>query len=91
MKKIALSLVAAAGLSAAMSAPALSASAINLDKETRIIVVTERGTRNEVSIPAGQSVQICQSGCFVTMPDGDREALTGIETIEISNGKGRVR
>lgn len=70
---------------------AYAASATNLDAEPRTIVVTEGGTRVEVVIAPGETEQICQNGCFVTMPDGDRAALSGSEAIEIEDGKGRLR
>lgn len=68
-----------------------AASAINMDSEPRTIVVTEGGNRVEIVIAAGETAQFCPSGCFVTMPDGDRAALSGAETIEIQNNSGRVR
>lgn len=75
----------------AMAGGAHAATAVNTDSEPRTIVVTEGGNRVEVVIPAGETAQICPSGCFVTMPNGDRAALSGAETIEIRNGAGRVR
>lgn len=75
----------------ALAAPGMAASAINKDGEVRTIVVTENGERSEVEIGAGQTAEICRSGCFVTFPNGDREALTGSETIEISGGAGHVQ
>ncbi|MBX3530887.1 MAG: hypothetical protein KF849_09785 [Rhizobiaceae bacterium] len=78
-------------LASAAASASHAATAINMDSEPRTITVTEGGNRVEVVIPAGETAQICPSGCFVTMPDGDRAALTGSETIEISGGKGRVR
>ena len=51
------------------------------------MVVTENGEQSEVGVKPGQTVDICPGGCFVNMPNGDREALTGTETIEISGGK----
>jgi hypothetical protein len=80
----ALALLATAGGAAA-------ASAINLDSEQRTIVVTEGGNRTELTIAAGEAIQFCPSGCFVTMPNGDRLPLNGSESVEISNGVGRVR
>lgn len=68
-----------------------AASAVNLDAAPQTIVVTEGGERNEVVINAGQSEQFCFDGCFVTFPNGDREVLTGAETIEISGGAGHIR
>ena len=75
----------------AASGAAQAASAVNNDAEPRTIVVTEGGNRVEIVIAAGETAQFCPSGCFVTMPDGDRAALSGVETIEIRDGKGRVR
>lgn len=71
--------------------PCMAASAINLDNETRTITVAEGGSRSEISLRAGESAEFCPDGCFVTMPNGDREALTGVETIEISGGVGHVK
>jgi ferredoxin-like protein FixX len=70
---------------------AMAASALNKDKETRTIVVTEGSSRTEVPIAPGDSVEFCPSGCFVTMPNGDREALTGGETIEIIGGQAVIK
>ena len=87
MKTIPLALAALlAGAGAGMAA-----SAVNLDAETRTLLVTEGGSQTELVIAAGQTVEFCTSGCFVTLPNGDREALTGVVTIEISGGQGRVR
>ncbi len=71
--------------------PGLAASAVNLDSETRTLVVTEGGAQTELTLGAGESVEFCSGGCFVTLPNGDREALTGGETIEISGGAGRIK
>jgi hypothetical protein len=71
--------------------PASAASAVNLDSEPRTLIVTEGGTRNELSIAAGETVEFCPQGCFVTMPNGDLEALTGAESIEISGGIARIK
>jgi len=73
------------------TAVSLAASATNTDSEPRTIVVTEGGTQSELLIAAGETVQFCQNGCFVTMPNGDREALTGGEAIEITGGRARFR
>ena len=70
---------------------AFAASATNLDSETRTLLVTEGGSQSELAVAAGETVEFCPNGCFVTMPNGDREALTGSEIIEISNGAGKIR
>ncbi len=84
------SVVAAVALFA-VSGTAFGASAVNLDSETRTLIVTEGGSKSELSLAGGETVEFCPSGCFVTMPNGDREALTGSETVEISGGVGRIK
>lgn len=87
MKKFCLAL---AGL-AALSGHGMAASAINNDAEPRTLVVTEDGNKSELAIAPGSTVQFCPNGCFVTMPNGDREALSGSETISISGGIGKIQ
>jgi hypothetical protein len=74
-----------------LSNAAYAASAVNLDSEPRTLIVTENGNKSELPIAAGETVEFCSSGCFVTMPNGDREALTGSETVEISGGVGKIK
>ncbi|WP_127598951.1 hypothetical protein [Nitratireductor alexandrii] len=71
--------------------PAFAASIVNRDSEPRTVIVTEGGTQSELVLAGGETVQFCPNGCFVTMPNGDREALTGTEAVEISGGRGRIR
>lgn len=71
--------------------PAQAASITNSDASAYTLVVTEGSQQTEVGIAPGQSIDICSSGCFVTMPNGDREALTGTETVEISGGKATIK
>lgn len=84
-------LVAAGALFLAMSGAAHAASAVNLDTEPRTLIVTEGGSKSELALAAGETVEFCSNGCFVTMPNGDREALTGSETVEISGGVARIK
>lgn len=77
MNKISLAL---AGL-LATSGMGMAASAVNLDSEPHTLIVTENGGRNELTIGAGETVEFCANGCFVTMPNGDRQALTGSEIV----------
>jgi opacity protein-like surface antigen len=74
-----------------VAAPALAATVVNNDSEVRTLIVTEGSSKSELAVGAGESVDFCPSGCFVTMPNGDREALTGSETIEIKGGQARIR
>ena len=74
-----------------VAAPAFAATVVNNDSEVRTLIVTEGSSKSELAVGVGESVDFCPSGCFVTMPNGDREALTGSETIEIKGGQARIR
>jgi hypothetical protein len=87
MKKFSVALVSMLFMSGAASA----ASVVNRDADAQTIVVTEGSDKTEMTIAAGESVEFCASGCFVTMPNGDRQALTGTETVEISDGAGVIK
>jgi hypothetical protein len=84
------SLVAAVALVAAIGS-VHAASAVNKDAETRTLVVTEGGSKSDLALAAGETVEFCPNGCFVTLPNGDLEALTGSETVEISGGVARIK
>jgi hypothetical protein len=84
------SLVVAVAFTAA-SGSAFAASAVNKDAETRTLIVTEGGGKKELALAGGETVEFCQSGCFVTLPNGDLEALTGSETVEISGGVAHIK
>ncbi|MGH6760079.1 MAG: hypothetical protein ACRECW_00625 [Phyllobacterium sp.] len=73
------------------AAPALAASVVNKDGEAQTIIVTEGSSKSELLVGPGETVEFCPGGCFVTFPNGDREALTGSETIEIVGGRGMVK
>lgn len=83
MKKM----IIAIAITMGMSASALAASLTNKDGDAHTLIVSEGASKGEITVAAGESVSICPNGCFLTMPNGDREALKGEETIEISNGK----
>ncbi|PZO72652.1 MAG: hypothetical protein DI629_20630 [Mesorhizobium amorphae] len=68
-----------------------AASAVNLDGEPFTLTVTENGAQSEITVGAGETLDFCSDGCFVTLPNGDRAALTGGETLEISGGAARVK
>lgn len=76
----------------AISASAASAATIiNKDDKDYTLVITEGGDKTDLSLAAGQTISVCPSGCFVTLPDGDRAALTGPETVEISGGRAKIK
>ena len=88
MKKI----LTTAVLTLALAAPAIASAATvtNLDDVTYTLLVSEGGNQIELAIGPGETIEICPEGCFVTMPNGDREVLTGSETLEIEASRGRI-
>ena len=86
MKRLMVALVVLAGLSGAAAA----ASVTNGDGEAVMLKVTEGSQQSELAVGPGETIEFCASGCFVTMPNGDREALSGTEKVTISGGKATV-
>lgn len=82
--------VAVIGMLAATGA-ASSASLTNKDTDSHTVVVTEGGVKNELAIASGETVTFCNGGCFLTLPNGDRAALAGPETVEIVNGQAVIK
>lgn len=70
---------------------AIAASITNTDGSDAVITIAEDGNKIEMTIAAGATEEICPSGCFITTPNGDRVALTGGETVEISKGSATVK
>ena len=70
---------------------ASAATIVNKDDKAHMLVITEGGQQAEVGIAPGQSIGVCNGGCFVTMPNGDRETLSGGETVEINGGKATIK
>jgi hypothetical protein len=83
-------LTAIAVLGFAASAAA-AATIVNKDDKPYTLIITEGGQRSEIGLGAGQTIMPCSAGCFLTLPNGDREALTGNETVEISGGRAKVK
>jgi hypothetical protein len=79
-----------AGIAAA-AGPADAATIINRDSQSYLLKITESGQQSEVGIAAGESIEVCGSGCFLTLPNGDRETLAGPETVEITGGKASIK
>lgn len=86
-----LKLCAATALLIAAGGQSFAASATNLDSQPYTLLVTEGGSQSELAVAPGETVEFCSSGCFVTLPNGDREALTGAEIIEITGGHAKFR
>ena len=82
----------ALALSAALAIPTLASAAtvINRDDVAHTLIVSEGGNQVELSIGPGETIEICPEGCFVTLPNGDREVLTGTERLEIEASRGHI-
>lgn len=87
MKRVLIA-IATLGLTAAATQ---AATVKNNDDKAYTLVVTEGGQRSEIALGAGQSITVCSGGCFITLPNGDREALSGGEAVEISGGRAKVK
>ncbi len=66
---------------------ALAASVTNMDSDPQTLIVTEGDSQSQLIVTAGETLQFCASGCFVTLPNGDHQALLGNETMQISGGR----
>jgi hypothetical protein len=85
------SLVAAILVLSATASAAGAATIINMDGQAYSLQITEGGEQNEIGIQPGETISACPAGCFVTMPNGDRETLSGSETVEIVGGKANIK
>lgn len=85
-----LAMAATLVLTAGMPAAAAAATLVNRDDAAHTLIVTEGGQQVELPIGPGESIEFCPAGCFVTLPNGDREVLTGSERLEIEEGRGRI-
>lgn len=88
-KTVSLSAVVAASL--ALTAGAGAATLTNKDTESYTVIVTEDGVKNELAIVGGETLTFCNSGCFLTLPSGNKAALAGSESVEIINGEAVVK
>lgn len=70
---------------------ASAASIVNKDDQPYALTVTEGGEKSEIAVAAGQTLSLCKGGCFIVMPNGDRETLSGGETVEIKGGRARIK
>jgi hypothetical protein len=75
----------------AMTSIASAASVINRDGDPQTLIVTEGADKAELTVLPGETLEFCSGGCFVTLPNGDRQALTGSETVEISDGAATIK
>jgi len=86
MKRVIVVMLVLAGLSGAAAA----ATVTNSDSQAVLLKVTEGSQQTELAVGPGETVDFCAGGCFVTMPNGDREALSGSEHVTITGGKASI-
>ncbi len=84
-------LLAVTAVLVSVAGGAIAASVSNTGSSPVVLTVVEDGNRTEVAIDAGASETICPSGCFLTLPNGDRIGLEGGETVEIKDGAATVK
>ena len=84
-------LLAVTAVLVSVAGGAFAASVSNTGSSPVVLTVVEDGNRTEVAIDAGASETICPSGCFLTLPNGDRIGLEGGETVEIKDGTATVK
>ena len=59
----------------------------NLDAEAQTVTVTENGTRTNHQMEQGETITICESGCFVLFPSGTILPFAGDENVNIEQGE----
>ncbi len=90
MKQFYAQLVVVVG-SVLVAGSGFAASIHNAGSSAVVLVVVEDGNKAEVALDAGGSDVICASGCFLTLPNGDRIGLAGGETVEIKDGVATIK
>jgi hypothetical protein len=90
MKQVVAQLLVVIG-SVLVAGHGLAASVENTGSSAVVLVVVEDGTKTEVTLDAGGADMICMSGCFLTLPNGDRIGLAGGENVEIKDGVATIK
>ena len=73
-----------------LAGPALAADIVNGDAEPRTVTVMSAGRVSTRTLDPGEHADICQNGCIVSFPDGGQMALSGMESVRITNGSGHL-
>ena len=74
-----------------LTSSANAATIVNAGTEPMMVTVTEGADRSEVEIAPAESMDFCLSGCFVTLPNGDRHVLKGTETLELREAGATIK
>jgi hypothetical protein len=83
--------LAVSSLAIATCGQSAAATLTNRDAVPQLVKVTTAIGKIDVVVRAGETLELCPQGCFMTFPNGDKEALSGGETIEILDGVGRIQ
>jgi len=84
-KTVALAVVAALALTMVVSANAITIT--NQDATDYELQIKEAaGGTSSTMIAAGESLEICEDGCTISLQNGERETFAGDETVELRDG-----
>lgn len=75
----------------AANVSAIASTVTNSDLTAQTIIVIEGADKQALVIEPSDTISFCPSGCFVTMPNGDRQVLKGGEALTISGGKAKIK
>lgn len=90
-KRVLALLLSLVAVSLATAWQACAASVTNKGDTAIVLTIVEGGNRVDLALDPGASDTICPTGCFVTLPNGDRLGLEGSETVEIKNGAATIK
>lgn len=80
-------LAAAAALALTMVVPANAITITNQDGADYELQIEEAaGGTSSAMIAAGESLEICEDGCAISLENGERETFEGDETVELRDG-----
>lgn len=69
---------------------AAAATLSNTGANQIVVQITDENGRYDLSLDAGASEDVCPSGCFLTLPNGDRIGLSGPEKVKINGASASV-
>lgn len=84
-------LLSASLLLSLLAGPVPAATLTNADDTPIELQIADSRGRTDLALEPGSTEDVCPTGCFVTLPNGDRLGLTGGEAVEIKGGAARIR
>jgi len=77
----------AAALALTMIVPADAITITNQDAaDYELEIEDAAGETSSAMIAAGESLEICEDGCTISLENGERESFAGDETVELRDG-----